>query len=83
MMNVLSISNKTLSNISYMSALDATDLGEDVSLGHDGEDEGVLAVGELARLVGVLPRVVFLQYIYLKVFITSILQTGIKLMKSS
>ena len=44
-----------------MSALDATDLGEDVSLGHDGEDEGVLAVGELARLVGVLPRVVFLQ----------------------
>ena len=83
MMNVLSISNKTLSNITYMSALDATDLGEDVSLGHDGEDEGVLAVGELARLVGVLPRVVFLQYIYLKVFITSILQTGIKLMKSS
>ena len=61
MMNVLSISNKTLSNITYMSALDATDLGEDVSLGHDGEDEGVLAVGELARLVGVLPRVVFLQ----------------------
>ena len=83
MMNVLSISNKALSNITYMSALDATDLGEDVSLGHDGEDEGVLAVGELARLVGVLPRVVFLQYIYLKVFITSILQTGIKLMKSS
>ena len=83
MMNVLSISNKTLSNITYMSAPDATDLGEDVSLGHNGEDEGVLAVGELARLVGVLPRVVFLQYIYLKVFITSILQTGIKLMKSS
>ena len=63
MMNVLSISNKTLSNITYMSALDATDLGEDVSLGHDGEDEGVLAVGELARLVGVLPRVVFLHNI--------------------
>ena len=83
MMNVFSISNKTLSNITYKSALEATDLGEDVSLGHDGEDEGVLAVGELARLVGVLPRVVFLQYIYLKVFITSILQTGIKLMKSS
>ena len=62
MMNVLSISNKTLSNMTYMSALEATDLGEDVSLGHDGEDEGVLAVGELARLVGVLPRVVFLQY---------------------
>ena len=74
MMNVLSISNKTLSNITYMSALDATDLGEDVSLGHDGEDEGVLAVGELARLVGVLPRVVFLQkylfktLLYLKTF---------------
>ena len=78
MMNVLSISNKALSNITYMSALDATDLGEDVSLGHDGEDEGVLAVGELARLVGVLPRVVFLQkklfktLLYLKTFDTSI-----------
>ena len=63
MMNVLSIPNKALSNITYMSALDTTDLGEDVSLGHDGEDEGVLAVGELARLVGVLPRVVFLHHI--------------------
>ena len=39
------------------------DLGKDVPLGHNGEYEGVLTVGELTRLVWVLPRVVFLNYI--------------------
>ena len=31
-------------------------------LGHDGENEGILTVGELARLVRILPRVVFLKF---------------------
>ena len=39
-------------------------LGEDVSLCHNGEYEGILTVGELTRLVWVLPRVVFLNYIF-------------------
>ena len=40
------------------------DLGKDVPLGHNGEYEGILTVGELTRLVWVLPRVVFLNYIF-------------------
>ena len=40
------------------------DLGEDVPLGHDGENEGILTIGELARLVWILPGVVFLKYTF-------------------
>ena len=35
-------------------------LGQNVSLGHDGQDKWILTVGELSRLVWVLPCVVFL-----------------------
>ena len=36
-------------------------LSEDMPLGHNGQDEGILAVGELTRLVRVLPGVIFLK----------------------
>ena len=36
-------------------------LGQNMSLGHDGENEWILTVGELTRLVRVLPGVVFLK----------------------
>ena len=36
-------------------------LGQNMSLGHDGEDEWILTIGELSRLVRVLPGVVFLK----------------------
>ena len=38
-------------------------LGQNVSLGHDGENEWILTIGELSRLVRVLPGVVFLENI--------------------
>ena len=38
-------------------------LGQNMSLGHDGEDEWILTIGELARPVRILPGVVFLENI--------------------
>ena len=45
----------------FIIRLEDNDLGEDVPLCHDGENEGILTIGELAGLIRVLPGVVFLK----------------------